>query len=315
MNVYLDNIYNVVGAPNENYAREIFELHTFGANNGYTQEDIVQAARCFTGWSIKRGKFHFYPGLHDFGEKYIPSLNLTIPEGGGLIDGILLIDEIMASQECADFVTWKICQLLIGDDPPSDVTAAGAATFLASNGDIQQVLSTILAHPRFRTDFTYRQNKVKTPFEFMVSAVRLTESHPSFHGMNYYLEKMGMEIFNYPFPTGFEEAGSFWVNTNSLLFRWNFVHQVTSNRGNGNAPAMDIKGFVNSRGLSTSTEIMNLFEGLTTHGRQEASVFGILEDHLTNGDPGNFSVTPQTIDQEIRHTLSLFLRLPEYNRQ
>jgi uncharacterized protein (DUF1800 family) len=315
MNVYLDNIYNTVGAPNENYAREILELHTFGANNGYTQEDIVQGARCFTGWSIKHGEFTFRPGLHDYGAKYIPSLDLTIPAGGGLIDGMLLIDAIINDPHCADFIAWKLCQLLVDDDPPADVLSAASSAFTASGGEISAVISAIVNHPRFRIDPAYRRNKVKTPLEFILSAVRVTESYPRFHAMYYYLDKMGMALFNYPFPTGFEETGQFWINTNSLLYRWNFIHEITSNRGNSDSPGINMDLFVNSRNLTTSNEVMNLFEGLTTHGTQEGTVNTTLENYLTNGDPGNFQVTPQTVDQEIRHTLSLFLRLPEYNKQ
>jgi len=315
MNVYLDNIHNVVGAPNENYAREIFELHSFGANNGYTQEDIVQAARCFTGWSIHRGQFAFDPGEHDYGEKYIPSLNLTIPAGGGLSDGMTLIDAIVQDPHCAEFICWKLCQFLIDDDPPADVTAAAEVTFSATNGDIEQVLATITSHPRFRTDLNYRGNKTKTPLEFAMSAIRVSDSFPVFHGIYYFLDNMGMPLFNFPFPTGFEEAGNFWINTNSLLYRWNFIHSLTSNRGNGNTSGVDMDQFVQTRGLTSYTEILDLMEALTTHGAQEASVRGILENYLTQGDPGSFSVTPTTIDQEIRHVWSLFLRLPEFNRQ
>ncbi|PIE91576.1 MAG: hypothetical protein CR997_00355, partial [Acidobacteria bacterium] len=306
---------NIVGSPNENYAREILELHTFGVNNGYIHEDIVQAARCFTGWSIRKGKFYFNPRYHDYGEKYLPSLSLYIPPGGGFIDGIMVIDALVDSRNCAEYIAWKLCQLFIGDDPPANAVTAAATTFHNTNGDIKQVLNTIFNHPRFRTDQNYRQNKVKTPLEFMTSVVRVTESTPAFHGMDFYLEKMGMELFEYPFPTGFEEAGDFWINTNSLLFRWNFVHLVTSNRGDSSSPSMKIADFINSRGLTTSDEVMSLLEGLTTHNRQHASVNSLLEDYLTNQDPGNFSVTPETIDQEIRHTFSLFMRLPEFNRQ
>ena len=313
MNVYLDNIYNVVGAPNENYAREILELHTFGVNNGYTQDDIVQAARCFTGWTVDRGKFAFDPGSHDYGEKNL--LGLTIPAGGGLIDGMLLIDALSHSQNCADFISRKLCQLLIADDPPADIVAAASSTFGATNGNIKEVINTITSHSRFRSDTNYRQNKVKTPLEFMISALRATESAPVYHGMYYFLDKMGMDLFNYPFPTGFEETGAYWVNTNSLLYRWNFVHHLTSNRGNSNSPGMDIVWFINSRGLTDSADIMDLFEGLSTHGRQESTVKAILADYMTHGDPGTFSVTPQTLDQEVRQTQSLFLRLPEFNRQ
>lgn len=162
MTVYLDSDSNVVGAQNENYAREILELHTHGVNNGYTQADIVEAARCFTGWTVDDGLFTFNPGLHDYGEKTL--LGITIPAGGGLSDGLTLIDHIVSRPQTADFISWKLCQVFIDDDPPADVVSAASTTFQNTGGDIKQVLQTILNHARFRSDLTYRGNKVRTPW-------------------------------------------------------------------------------------------------------------------------------------------------------
>jgi len=313
MTVYLDSLSNVVGAPNENYAREILELHCYGVNNGYTQEDIVEAARCFTGWTVRRGKFFFNPGYHDYGEKNL--LGITIPAGGGYKDAIILMEHLLQSQETADFITWKLVQMLIDDVPPVDVWTAASNTFMNTDGDISQVLATILNHARFRTDTAFRANKVKTPLEFLTSVARVTESFPLTVGMNGYLENMGMELYEKADPTGYAEEGVAWIDTNSLLNRWNLVNDVSTNRGDGMNFGVDIKHFIQSRGLTTYDQILDYFEDITTHGRQPAGVRAIAQNWLTNGSPGTFVLDDVTLNTRVRQTLSLYLRLAEFNKQ
>lgn len=313
MTVYLDSVSNVVGAPNENYAREILELHCYGVNNGYTQEDIVEAARCFTGWTVRRGKFYFNPGYHDYGEKNL--LGITIPAGGGYKDAILLMEHLLQSQETADFITWKLCQLLIADDPPADVWNAASSAFMNSNGDIKTVLETILNHARFRTDTNYRFNKVKTPLEFMTSISRVTESFPVTIAMIDYLEDMGMELFEEPDPTGYDEEGVSWIDTNSLLNRWNMVNDISTNRGDGMNFGVNIKNFIEKRGITTASGILDFFEAITTHGREPAGMRAIAESWLTDNSPGTFVLDDQALRIRVRQTLSMYLRLAEFNKQ
>lgn len=313
MTVYLDSVSNVVGAPNENYSREILELHCYGVNNGYTQADIVEAARCFTGWTVRRGKFYFNPGYHDYGEKNL--LGITIPAGGGYKDAIILMEHLVSSQETADFITWKLSQMLIDDDPPADVLAAASTTFMNTDGDISQVLQTILNHARFRTDLAYRGNKVKTPLEFLTSVARATESFPMTISSVNYLEDMGMELYEKADPTGYDEAGVAWIDTNSLLNRWNLINDIATNRGDGDNIGVNISHFIHRRGLTTASQILDFFEDITTHGTEPAGVRAIAENWMTNGDPGSFVVDDATLNSRIRQTLSLYLRLAEFNKQ
>jgi uncharacterized protein (DUF1800 family) len=315
MTVYLDNVHNIVGAANENYAREIFELHAFGANNGYTQEDIMEASRCFTGWSVHRGEFHFNPGLHDYGEKVIPSLGLVIPAGGGLVDGMMLIDAIVENEHCAALIAWKLCQFFVADEPPASVVQAVQQTFQATHGEMVPVLTTLFNHPDFLSNPAYRMNKVKTPLEFVASALRLVEGFPEPSSMIWYLDRMGQRLFDYPFPTGFEEAGDYWVNTNALLYRWNFIHDLLSNRGDSTNSFTDWPRFFASMTPQTAQEILDGFESLVTHGQQASGARALIEEHLTQGQPGSFTLDAETIDQEVRQTMSLYLRLPEFNAQ
>jgi uncharacterized protein (DUF1800 family) len=313
MTVYLDSASNVVGAPNENYAREILELHSFGVNNGYTQDDIVEAARCFTGWSVRNGASYFNPGQHDYGQKQL--LGITIPAGGGFGDGLQLIEHIAASPNTADFIAWKLCQLFIADNPPADVVAAASAAFLASDGDIKQTLQTIFSHSRFRSDLTYRGNKTKTPLEFAVSIARLLESVPVSNTLRNYLDRMGMVLFDYPEPTGFAEEGVAWMDTNSLLERWNMINELTTNREHPSTPSINFKRMAQRYQFSDADSILDFFEHLVTQGNHAPGTRAIMEDWLTDGNPAGFVLTDQVLDEQVRQTLGLFLRLPEFNKQ
>ncbi len=322
MTIYLDSEDNRVGNANENYAREIMELHCLGVNNGYDQDDIVGVAKCFTGWAASRntGQLDFRPWHHDFGPKSFGITGLNVPAGGGMSDGIAVIDHLINMTECADFISWKLCQLFVGDDPPADVVAAASSAFQGSNGDITVTLQAIFNHARFRTDTAYRGNKIRTPLEFVAAAVRAVDAHPVPHSLYPWIDRMGMQLFEYPFPTGFEESGEYWINTNSLLERWNFLHYITSTRGNGSGTAVNMDRFIPTyvtslAGAPAATDISDFFQDLTSHGTEAATVYTQLYNFMTNNDPGSFVVDDASLDQAIRHTLSIYLRLPEFNVQ
>ena len=313
MTVYLDNNSNIVGAQNENFAREILELHTHGVNNGYTQADIVEAARCFTGWTVRNGQFYFDAGRHDYGEKNL--LGITIPAGGGLSDGVTLIQHLASRVQTADFISWKLAQKFIADDPPADVVAAISNTFQNTDGDMLQVFETLFSHARFRTDLNYRRNKFKTPLEFVTSLVRLTGSYPVPVAMDSALRNMGMTLFDFPEPTGFSEEMVSWLDTNSMLTRWNFANQITSNRGNANAVSVPIDRLTRTYGGGTYSGILDFFDDLMTQGSEPAGARAVMESWITADNPGAFILNDDTIDGRIRQTLGLYLRIAEINKQ
>lgn len=312
MTIYLDSAFNVVGAPNENYAREIMELHSLGANNGYTQDDIVEVARAFTGWSVRGGEFYFNPGLHDYAAKN--PLGLNLPAGGGMEEGLAVIDHLVNMQECADFISWKLVQYLVADTPPQDVVDAASAAFTSSNGDIEQVLRAIIGHEKFRTDENYRGNKTKTPLEFTASALRITEAYPTGYTMAKAVENMGQHLHEKAEPTGFPEEGVNWINSNSLLSRWNLVDLITSNRGNSISSGMSLPLFIERSGADTADELLDLFSAMTTHGHENPAVRQLIKDYLTDGT-GSITMDPETVDTKVRRALSAYLRLPEFNKQ
>lgn len=313
MTLYLDNNTNVVGAPNENYAREIFELFSMGVNNGYTHDDIVEAARVFTGWTVRNGRFHFDPGLHDYGQKTV--LGRTYPAGRGFIEGVELINDVAMRSQTADYITWKLVQLLVDDEPPAGIWSAASTTFQNTNGDIAEVLRTITSHADFRSNTAYRGNKTKTPLEFVVSAARAIEAFPMPFTLPYYTEAMGMDLYEMADPTGFEEIGVFWIDTNSVLNRWNAVSDLVTNRGNGRMFSTDLERFLLKYQIDERDELLDFFSLITTGGREGSGVRAIAEGWMTSNDPAGFVLDDATIDYRVRQTLSLFMRLPEFNKQ
>src|SRR5271165_1313090 len=155
---------------NENYGRELMELHTLGVNGGYTQKDVTEVARCFTGWTIREprrgGGFFYNDKLHDKGEKIV--LGRVIPSGGGMDDGEKVLDILATQPATAHFISKELAQRFVADDPPESLIEKMAATFLKSDGDIRQVMETMLTSREFWSQGAY-QSKVKTPFEMVVS--------------------------------------------------------------------------------------------------------------------------------------------------
>ena len=161
-----------VGGINENYARELMELHTLGVDGGYTQKDVQEVARCFTGWTIRKpnevGLFFFNPRTHDNGEKIV--LGHKIPAGGGISDGDKVLDILASHPSTANFIATKLARRFVSDDPPRSVINRAAATFLKTSGSIRETLRTIITSPEFFSANAYRV-KVRTPFEYVAAAM------------------------------------------------------------------------------------------------------------------------------------------------
>ncbi len=162
---------------NENYGRELLELHTLGVDGGYTQKDVVEVARAFTGWTIDRdGRFRFVAALHDSAEKIV--LGHTIKAGGGMDDGEKVLDIVASHPATAHHVAFELAQRLVADDPPPALVDRAAARFRDTHGDLREVVKTIVTSPEFLAA-SARDAKFKTPFELVVSAVRTTGAEVS----------------------------------------------------------------------------------------------------------------------------------------
>ena len=219
---------------NENYAREIMELHTLGVDGGYTQQDVREVARCFTGWTLLRprgdAKFHFEPRLHDPGVKTVLGTRIT---GGGMEDGIKLIDLLARHPSTAKFIATKLARRFVADDPPVSVVNRAAEAFRRSDGDIRTVVRTIVDSPEFYSPEVY-QAKVKKPLEFAASALRATnaETRVTLQLLRY-LGRMGEPLFLAQPPTGYSDLAASWISPDMLLTRMNFAADLVSNRLDG----------------------------------------------------------------------------------
>jgi len=217
---------------NENYARELMELHTLGVDGGYSQKDVQEVARCFTGWTIRRprdqGDFHFESRIHDSGEKIV--LGTRIPAGGGMEDGLRVIDLLARHPSTARFVSLKLTRRFIADDPPLALVDKATEAFRRTEGDIPSVLRTLFEAPEFFSPTIFRA-KVKKPLEFVASALRVTGAEVRLsHQLLRYLGRMGEPLFLAQPPTGYPDIGSSWTSPDMLLTRMNFATDLVANR-------------------------------------------------------------------------------------
>jgi uncharacterized protein (DUF1800 family) len=217
---------------NENYARELMELHTLGVDGGYTQKDIIEVARCFTGWTIKQpragGTFTFNEKVHDKGEKVV--LGVTIPAGGGREDAEKVLDILAAHPSTAKFVSKKLAQRFVADDPPPELIARMAKKFQDTRGDIREVMKVMLTSKEFFSQGAYHA-KVKSPLEMIASAIRATGAQVDFaFQLAQQIARLGQPLYRKLEPTGYSNANAEWVNSASLLARMNFAMALAQNR-------------------------------------------------------------------------------------
>ncbi|HKS08088.1 MAG TPA: DUF1800 domain-containing protein, partial [Pyrinomonadaceae bacterium] len=237
---------------NENYARELMELHTLGVDGGYTQKDVQEVARCFTGWTIFQprggaaaanarmdneaarrtaGTFFFNARAHDDGEKIV--LGHKISAGGGFKDGLTVLDILAHHPATAKFIATKLVRHFVSDTPPPALVDRAAAAFTKSDGDIRETLKAIFFSNEFNSPEAYRA-KIKRPFELVVSAIRTlgadTNGGP---GTHQWIARMGEPLYGFQTPNGYSDAAESWVNTGGLLERMNFGLALAGNRIQG----------------------------------------------------------------------------------
>ncbi|MBI5032675.1 MAG: DUF1800 domain-containing protein [Chloroflexi bacterium] len=240
MLVYLDNVLNVKGVPNENYAREIMELHSLGVNGGYTQKDVAELARAFTGWGVttpKRvadvlmdyagaGFFQFDAKKHDDGAKRI--LGIDLAKGGGIDDARKIIDVLAHHPSTAKFISTKLVRWFVSDNPPAALVDRATQTFSKTDGDIRAVLATILHSDDFENSFA---QKIKKPFELVVSALRAVDAQlDDTHAIALAIRAMGQGLFMHLTPDGYPDDGVAWINPSTLLARWNYALILGANK-------------------------------------------------------------------------------------
>ncbi len=215
---------------NENYGRELMELHTLGVDGGYTQQDVIDVARCFTGWTIRepntKPEFVFAAFMHDTGEKTV--LGHKIPAGGGEQDGLQVLDILAHHPSTAKFISRELAQRFVADDPPKTLVDRMAQTFSKTDGDLRAVLETMFTSPEFFSEGAW-QAKVKSPLEIVAGAVRALEGDASdSFTLAQRISDLGEPLYNKLEPSGFPNTDQAWLSTASLLGRMNFATALAS---------------------------------------------------------------------------------------
>jgi len=219
---------------NENYGRELMELHTLGVDGGYTQKDVTEVARCFTGWSIDKprqyAEFKFDERLHDPDPKYVLGKKI---HAGGMKDGEQVIDLLAHHPSTAKFISTKLARRFVSDSPPPSLVNRMAETFKSSDGDIRTVLKTMIWSPEFWSRDAYRA-KIKTPFELVVSTARATGSDVDTPlPLVQWIGRIGEPLYQCQPPTGYADKAEAWVNTGALLNRLNYSLALAGNKMRG----------------------------------------------------------------------------------
>jgi uncharacterized protein (DUF1800 family) len=246
MLIYLDNWRSSVERPkakrprgiNENYARELLELHTMGSDGGYKQADVVEVARCFTGWTVvdprKDPRFVFKPELHDFGEKVV--LGHLIPAGGGVEDALEVLHILEQHPATARFVSKKLVRRFVSDDPPDELVRRVSDTYAATQGDIESMLRTIFASPEFFSRKALRA-KVRSPLELVAAAARALGARvDDAAALVQAVRRMGQPLYQAQPPTGYPDQATTWLSSGALLARIDFGLSLA----NGRLPGVSI---------------------------------------------------------------------------
>jgi len=303
---YLNGVENVVGAPNENYAREVMELHTLGVGGGYNENDILELARCFTGWSMSSyasplfGEFRFRPMDHDFDSKSV--MGQQIPAGGGVSDGEFMIDYLALHPTTAEYVSRELATFLLDYDPPQALVDEAKAVFLATGGHMKEVVRVVLDKKWIDVVDPWNTPKLRRPMHFACSVLRtpgLVIS--SFGGITTSLEVMGHYPFRWPAPDGYPDDLDTWGN--AVLPRWDFAFRVFLGAMPGVlAPAGQLFGAL---GSPNAQELTASIAALLAGGNVDADELRTIDEFVQSG--------AATSDVDVmRNALALVASCPSY---
>jgi uncharacterized protein (DUF1800 family) len=276
----------VDGGLNENYARELMELHTMGVDGGYTQKDVQEVARCFSGWTIQKpneeGLFLYRPSLHDKGEKTV--LGHRILAGGGIADGERVLDILAIHPATAHFIVTKLARRFISDDPPQSVIDRAADVFLKTDGSIRETLRAIITSPEFFFPLAYRA-KIRSPFEYVVAAMRGLNAETDADGAVLgWIARMGQPLFGRVTPDGYPDRAEQWLSAGAMLARFNFANALATNGIKGTR--IDPARWLGNANLNDQRAIADHLTSLLLAGDVSPQTRDAL-DKIAGKDPAN----------------------------
>ena len=299
---------------NENYGRELMELHTLGVDGGYTQKDVTEVARCFTGWTIEKPRenpqFKFDERIHDPDPKVVLGKKI---HAGGMKDGEQVIDLLVHHPSTAKFISTKLARRFVSDNPSPALVTRMAETFQSSDGDIRAVLHTMIYSPEFWTRDAYRA-KIKTPFEFVASTARaLGADVDTPMPLVQWVGRIGEPLYQCQPPTGYSDKAETWVNTGALLNRLNFSLALAGNKVRGSRT--DVPALLGTESASDSKQALDRALQLFLGGQAAPSTIETLQKQLD--DP---QVMQAKLDDPIRTVdlamvTGLVLGAPEFQRR
>ncbi|HEX3146114.1 MAG TPA: DUF1800 domain-containing protein [Pyrinomonadaceae bacterium] len=323
----------VDGGLNENYARELMELHTLGVDGGYTQKDVQEVARCFSGWTIQKpneqGLFLYRPGLHDDGDKIV--LGHKVLGGGGIADGERVLDILATHPSTAKFIATKLARRFISDDPPASVIDRAAATFLKTDGSIRETLRAIITSPEFFAADSYRA-KMRSPFEYVAAALRVTSAETDGdRPVIDFISRMGQPLYGRITPDGYPDRADAWLSSGAMIGRLNFAAALATNRLRGTS--LDFTKLVSEVDKANKDAAAARLIALTTNGDLSASTRSAIQTSTSEalvikpapppanvpaGFSGNGNPPPPPLPQVtgyVPEMIALLIGSPEFQRR
>ncbi len=310
---YLDNAANFRHGPNENYARELLELHTLGSDSEFSQTDVEQVARAFTGWIMRDQAFFFDATVHDYSEKHV--LGQILFAGMGIEDGERVLDMLSSHPATANFLCTKLARVFVTDTPSSGLISRCAGTYLAHQdapNQIALVLHTLLTSLEF-TDVVNYRNKTKTPLEFLVGFTRALDT-PITDNTPFFLAPMGMRLFENPSPAGYGESGDDWINSNQLLWRARFVSWAM-NPYDELGTRLDLVAFFRQHGYETTEGIVGFIFRLAFGGDYTELEWNTAMAILDERGQIVFDLNSDDAEKKLRRLIKTVLSYPGYMYQ
>ncbi|HET7101507.1 MAG TPA: DUF1800 domain-containing protein [Terriglobia bacterium] len=301
---------------NENYGRELMELHTLGVNGGYTQQDVIEVARCLTGWTIRRpryeAEFFFNPRMHDYHPKVV--LGHKFPAGRGIKDGQEVLNLLAHHPSTAKFISTELCRKFVADDPPQAVVERASSTFLSTGGNIREVVASILTSREFNSPAVYRA-KAKSPLEYVASSLRVLGAETD-AGLPIItaLGRMGHPMFQFEAPSGYADRAGTWINSSTLLWRLNFAMLLATGRLPGTEARLgdlpDLNGSLNGLEL-----VKAVAEQLLGEPASPSTVEAIINKGGVGPKFESVTYSPEGIRPETATVAGLLLASPEFQRR